>query len=168
MPRVIANVAKNAPELLAAASSASAMWTANAATVSPSADTHDGRVHFTPANLCSKLHRAIEHESTRRTLRAIFSDADRFAVHEALPGTPALGDEGAANHTRFSAEYGARGVEFFVYGRSEYRRGPEPKRFPARQTFEASRAVAHRHGLQEEATVYAQQNPEGDRRRRFS
>ena len=75
---VIARVAKDAPELLAAASSASAMWTANAATVSPSADTHDGRVHFTPANLCSKLHRAIEHESTRRTLRAIFADAGPF------------------------------------------------------------------------------------------
>ena len=157
---VIARVAKNAPELLAAASSASAMWTANAATVSPSADTQDGRVHFTPANLTSKLHRAIEHESTRRTLRAIFSDPSRFVVHEALPGTPALGDEGAANHTRFCAEYGAKGVEFFVYGRSEYRRGPEPKRYPARQTFEASRAVAHRHGLADDATVYAQQTPE--------
>jgi succinylarginine dihydrolase len=93
---VIARVAKDAPELLAAASSASAMWTANAATVSPSADTHDGRVHFTPANLCSKLHRAIEHESTGRTLRAIFTDPARFAVHEALPGTPALGDEGVS------------------------------------------------------------------------
>ncbi|MEM5385522.1 N-succinylarginine dihydrolase [Paraburkholderia phymatum] len=157
---VIARVAKNAPELLAAASSASAMWTANAATVSPSADTHDGRVHFTPANLTSKLHRAIEHESTRRTLRAIFADPSRFVVHEALPGTPALGDEGAANHTRFCAEYGAKGVEFFVYGRSEYRRGPEPKRYPARQTFEASRAVAHRHGLSDDATVYAQQTPD--------
>jgi succinylarginine dihydrolase len=157
---VIAKVAKEAPELLAAASSASAMWTANAATVSPSADTADGRVHFTPANLCSKLHRAIEHESTRRTLRAIFADESRFAVHEALPGTPALGDEGAANHTRFCAAYGERGVEFFVYGRSEYRRGPEPKRYPARQTFEASRAVAQRHGLTEETIVYAQQNPD--------
>jgi len=157
---VIERVAKNAPELLAAASSASAMWTANAATVSPSADTKDGRVHFTPANLTSKLHRAIEHESTRRTLRAIFADPSRFVVHEALPGTPALGDEGAANHTRFCAEYGNKGVEFFVYGRSEYRRGPEPKRYPARQTFEASRAVAHRHELDDAATVYAQQTPE--------
>lgn len=156
----IAKAAKEAPELLAAASSASAMWTANAATVSPSADTPDRRVHFTPANLCSKLHRAIEHEATRRTLGAIFADPSHFTVHEALPGTPALGDEGAANHTRFSAQYGERGVEFFVYGRSEYRRGPEPKRFPARQTFEASRAVAQRHGLKEEATVFAQQNPE--------
>jgi succinylarginine dihydrolase len=156
----IAKAAKEAPELLAAASSASAMWTANAATVSPSADTPDRRVHFTPANLCSKLHRAIEHESTRRTLGAIFADPSHFVVHEALTGTPALGDEGAANHTRFCAQYGARGVEFFVYGRSEYRRGPEPKRFPARQTFEASRAVAQRHGLAEDATVFAQQSPD--------
>jgi succinylarginine dihydrolase len=158
--RVIERAAKEAPELLAAASSASAMWTANAATVSPSADTHDGRVHFTPANLTSKLHRAIEHEATRRTLASIFADEARFAVHAALPGTPALGDEGAANHTRFSAAYGKRGVEFFVYGRSEYRRGPEPTRFPARQTFEASRAVAQRHGLDDAATVYAQQSPD--------
>jgi succinylarginine dihydrolase len=158
--RVVERAAKEAPELLAAASSASAMWTANAATVSPSADTEDGRVHFTPANLTSKLHRAIEHEATRRTLAAIFGDERCFAVHEALPGTPALGDEGAANHTRFCAEYGKPGVEFFVYGRSEYRRGREPRRYPARQTFEASRAVAQRHGLREDATVYAQQNPE--------
>ena len=158
--RVIERAAKEAPELLAAASSASAMWTANAATVSPSADTRDGRVHFTPANLTSKLHRAIEHEATRRTLQAIFADPARFAVHEALPGTPALGDEGAANHTRFCSQYGERGVEFFVYGRSEYRRGPEPVRYPARQTFEASRAVAQRHGLSEAGTVYAQQSPD--------
>jgi succinylarginine dihydrolase len=81
-------------------------------------------------------------------------------VHDALPGTPALGDEGAANHTRFCAEYGSHGVEFFVYGRSEYRREREPKRYPARQSFEASRAVAHRHGLDEDATVFAQQNPD--------
>jgi len=156
----IARAANEAPELLAAASSASAMWTANAATVSPSADTPNRRVHFTPANLCSKLHRAIEHESTRRTLATVFADPAHFTVHDALPGTPALGDEGAANHTRFCAQYGERGVEFFVYGRSEYRRGPEPKRFPARQTFEASRAVAQRHGLTDDTTVFALQNPE--------
>ena len=158
--RVIDRAAKEAPELLAAASSASAMWTANAATVSPSADTADRRVHFTPANLTSKLHRAIEHEATRRTINAVFAAERHFVVHEALPGTPALGDEGAANHTRFCSAYGQRGVEFFVYGRSEYRRGPEPVRYPARQTFEASRAVAQRHGLADAATVYAQQNPE--------
>jgi succinylarginine dihydrolase len=158
---VIERAAREAPEILAAASSASAMWTANAATVSPSADTHDGRVHFTPANLSSKLHRAIEHEETRRSLAAIFADESRFRIHHALPGTPALGDEGAANHTRFCSEYGAKGVEFFVYGRSEYGSGAqEPKRFPARQTLEASRAVARLHGLSDDAAVFAQQLPD--------
>jgi len=156
----IAKAAKEAPELLAAASSASAMWTANAATVSPSADTPDARVHFTPANLCSKLHRAIEHEATRRTLAAIFADPAHFVVHDALPAAAALGDEGAANHMRLCADDGAPGVECFVYGRSEFRDGPQPTRYPARQTFEASRAVAHRHGLADDATVFAQQNPD--------
>lgn len=157
---VIERAAREAPELLAAASSASAMWTANAATVSPSADTSDERVHFTPANLASKLHRAIEHGETRRSLSAIFADEARFRIHHALPGTPALGDEGAANHTRFCSEYGVRGVEFFVYGRSEYGQGPQPQRYPARQTLEASRAVARLHGLGERSTVFAQQLPD--------
>ncbi|SAK61997.1 succinylarginine dihydrolase [Caballeronia catudaia] len=157
---VVARAAREAPELLAAASSASAMWTANAATVSPSADTADGRVHFTPANLAAKLHRAIEHGETRRTLAAIFADEARFRIHHALPGTPALGDEGAANHTRFAREYDAKGVEFFVYGRSEYGGGPQPQRYPARQTLEASRAVARLHGLADDATVFAQQSPD--------
>jgi len=157
---VIEQAAKRAPELLAAASSASAMWTANAATVSPSADTPDARVHFTPANLCSKLHRAIEHGATRATLAAIFASPAHFVVHEALPGTAALADEGAANHTRLCADYGAPGVELFVYGRSEFRKLREPARYPARQTFEASRALAHRHGLPDDATVFAQQNPD--------
>ncbi|MBC8637493.1 N-succinylarginine dihydrolase [Caballeronia sp. EK] len=157
---VIARAAREAPELLAAASSASAMWTANAATVSPSADTEDGRVHFTPANLAAKLHRAIEHGETRRSLGAIFADEARFRIHHALPGTPALGDEGAANHTRFAREYGDKGVEFFVYGKSEYGQGPQPQRYPARQTLEASRAVARLHGLSSDATVFAQQSPD--------
>ena len=47
-----------------------------------------------------------------------------------------------------------------MYGRSEYRQGREPKRFPARQTFEASRAVAQRHGLADDTAVFAQQNPD--------
>jgi succinylarginine dihydrolase len=163
---VIRRTAKEAPALLAATTSASSMWTANAATVSPSADTADRRVHFTPANLCSKLHRTIEPASTAAALRAIFDSNEHFAHHAPLPGTPALGDEGAANHTRFCArrdeggDFGAAGVEFFVYGRSEYdKRRPQPTRYPARQTLEASRAVARLHGLAPTRTVFAQQNP---------
>ncbi|WP_035053527.1 N-succinylarginine dihydrolase [Andreprevotia chitinilytica] len=157
---MIRAAAAQEPALLAAASSASSMWVANAATVSPSPDTGDGRVHFTPASLSNKLHRAIEAPTTGRVLQAIFRDDRHFAFHAPLLGTPALGDEGAANHTRFCADYGMAGVEFFVYGRSEYRGDVAPKRFPARQTREASAAVARLHGLRANATVYAQQHPD--------
>jgi succinylarginine dihydrolase len=157
---VLAQAAQDEPALLSAACSASAMWTANAATVSPAADTRDGRLHFTPANLNAKLHRAQEHRDTARALRRIFADDAYFAVHDALPDCGALGDEGAANHTRFAPRHGAAGVEFFVYGRSEFDgRQPRPQRFPGRQTLEASRAVARRHGLDPRRTVFAQQNP---------
>jgi succinylarginine dihydrolase len=158
--QVIRRAATEAPELLAAASSASAMWAANAATVSPSADTADGRVHFTPANLAFNLHRSIEHGTTQHLLSALFRSEPHFAVHSALPGTPALGDEGAANHTRFCGDYGARGVEFFVYGRRAYGGAVAPVRYPARQTLEASHAIARRHGLGADVAVFAQQRPD--------
>lgn len=158
---VIARAAKEAPAILAAASSASCMWTANAATVSPSGDTADGRVHFTPANLNNKFHRSIEHPTTRRILQAMFADESRFAVHEALPAQMHFGDEGAANHTRFCAEYDGAGVEFFVFGAAAFDvRYPKPQKFPARQTLEACEAVARLHGLSEAGVVYAQQDPD--------
>lgn len=158
---VLARAAREAPVLLAAACSASPMWTANAATVSPSADTVDGRTHFTVANLNNKLHRSYEHVETARALRAIFRDERHFAVHDALPQTPAFGDEGAANHTRLCASHGASGVEMFVYGRVEFDPdAPAPQRFPARQTLEACQAVARLHGLAPARTVFAQQDPE--------
>ncbi|WP_027467614.1 N-succinylarginine dihydrolase [Deefgea rivuli] len=150
----------NTPEgYLSAMSSASSMWTANAATVSPSADTQDRRVHFTVANLQNKFHRAIEHRQTARSLRAIFSNPAYFAVHDALPMMAAFGDEGAANHTRFCDDYGKQGVEFFVYGRQHWGGQVEPTKFPARQTREACEAVIRRHGLALSHTVLAQQNP---------
>ncbi len=155
---VLARTAREAPSLLAACSSAAAMWTANAATVSASSDTADGRVHFTPANLATQFHRSLEAPVTTAVLRAIFADAKHFAVHDPLPGTPQTGDEGAANHTRLAASDGT-GVDFFVYGRRGYGPGPVPLRFPARQTLEASQAIARRHGLRETHVVYAQQHP---------
>ena len=158
---VLARAYKESPVILACAYSASPMWTANAATVSPSADTADGRVHFTAANLNNKLHRAFEHGQSARSLRAIFSDDKHFAVHDALPSTPAFGDEGAANHTRLGASHGAPSVELFVYGRVEFDpSAPSPKRYPARQTLEASQAVARLHGLDAKRSVYVQQNPD--------
>ncbi|AKU23583.1 N-succinylarginine dihydrolase [Massilia sp. NR 4-1] len=158
---VLQQAYKESPVILACAYSASPMWTANAATVSPSADTADGRVHFTPANLNNKLHRAFEHVQSARALRAIFHDGTRFAVHDALPGTPAFGDEGAANHTRLCASHGAQGVEMFVYGRAEFdASAPAPKRYPARHTLEASQAVARLHGIAAARSVFIQQNPD--------
>ncbi|MCP5162741.1 MAG: N-succinylarginine dihydrolase [Hahellaceae bacterium] len=148
------------PILLAAASSASSMWTANACTVSPSADTQDSRVHFTPANLNAKFHRSLEHRETGRILQAIFNDENHFAHHAALPAVAQFGDEGAANHTRFCAEYDREGVEFFVYGRVAFDESQDkPKRYPARQTREACEAIARLHGLPEQRVVYAQQKP---------
>ncbi|PHV11752.1 N-succinylarginine dihydrolase [Chitinimonas sp. BJB300] len=158
---VIAKVAKEAPAILAACSSASTMWTANAATVSPSADTVDGRIHFTPANLNNKFHRSIEHPTTGRILQAMFRDERHFAHHPALPAQMHFGDEGAANHTRFCAEYDKPGVEFFVFGQAAFDgRYPKPQKFPARQTLEASQAIARLHGLKDELVVYAQQDPD--------
>lgn len=157
---VIARAAKEAMPLLAACSSASSMWTANSCTVSPSADTADGRVHFTAANLNCKFHRSIEHPTTSRVLRAMFNNEAHFAHHAALPAVSQFGDEGAANHTRFCKSYGEAGVEFFVFGRSAFdSRFPAPQRYPARQTLEACQAVARLHGLGDEGVVYAQQNP---------
>jgi succinylarginine dihydrolase len=157
---VVARAARDAPHLLAACSSAAAMWVANAATVSPSADTADRRVHFTPANLVAHFHRSLEAETTTRVLRAIFADATRFAVHEPLPAAAQFGDEGAANHTRFATTADRPGVEMFVYGRSALGGGRAPQQYPARQTREASEAVARRHGLDASRVVVAQQTPD--------
>ncbi len=135
--------------LRAAAFSASAMWAANAATVSPAVDTDDGRCHLTVANLKTMAHRSHEWPDTLGQLRLAFSDTARFSVHRPVP--PAFGAEGAANHMRLAPRHDAPGVEVFVYGRSG---GP----FPARQHLEASRAVARLHGLDPARTLFAEQS----------
>jgi succinylarginine dihydrolase len=137
--------------LRAAAWSASSMWTANAATVSPAPDTADGRCHLTPANLVTMLHRGQEWRDTQAQLKIAFGNRDHFAVHDAVP--PSFGDEGAANHMRLCEGHGSKGVEVFVYGRPG-------GRFPARQHEQASRAVARLHGLDPDACIYIEQNPE--------
>ncbi len=137
--------------LLAAAWSASSMWTANAATVSPAADTADGKCHLTPANLVTMLHRGQEWPDTQAQLRIAFGNSDHFTVHDAVP--PSFGDEGAANHMRLCEKHGEPGVEVFVYGR------PGGK-FPARQHEQASRAVARLHGLEPARTVFIEQSRE--------
>ncbi len=137
--------------LIATAWSASSMWTANAATVSPAPDTADGRCHLTPANLVTMLHRGQEWRDTQAQLKIAFGNERHFAVHDAVP--PSFGDEGAANHMRFCESHDAPGVEVFVYGRPG-------GRFPARQHEQASRAVARLHGLDPGRCVFVEQNPE--------
>ncbi len=174
------------PDLLAACYSASSMWAANSAVTSPSADTKDQKVHFTPANMVSWLHRSLEAGQTSLILRKIFSDPRHFAHHPPLPAQPVFSDEGAANHSRLCASYGLAGAELFVYGRSGFaqkdtiRRASRPlserfasrplserfasrplsERFASRQTLEASKMLALRHQLRPEKTVFAKQNPQ--------
>ena len=150
--QAIATAFRTDPTLFQNACAASSMWAANAATVSPSADTADGRLHLTPANLASNLHRALEADFTHRQLDLIFADHERFAVHRPLFGGTHMGDEGAANHGRLIADQGQSGVEIFVYGDK-----PEGG-FPARQRRRASEAIARLHGLAPERTVFVQQS----------
>ena len=154
---ILQDAGRTDPVLLAQVCSASCMWTANAATISPSCDTEDGRVHLTPANLIAQFHRSIETPQTAAVLRAAFPDISLFMHHEPLPASSQFGDEGAANHTRLSTSKGC--AHLFVYG-AEHRRhdAPRPLRFPARQTREASEAISRRHGVTN--PVFIQQNPD--------
>jgi succinylarginine dihydrolase len=157
---VLARVQREDEHLLRLCASASSMWAANAATVAPSADTHDARVHLLPANLSTMFHRAIEAPQTTRALRAIFSDATRFVVHDPLPGVAQFADEGAANHTRLWGSTGPA-VHLFAWGRSAFTPGLEPRVHPARQTLEASRAASRLFGLYRAHCLFAQQHPDG-------
>ncbi|HEY3179409.1 MAG TPA: N-succinylarginine dihydrolase [Casimicrobiaceae bacterium] len=156
---IVTRAAREAPQLLAACSSAAAMWAANAATVSPSADTIDRRVHFTPANLIANFHRSLEADTTTRILRTIFANEERFVVHSPLPAATQFGDEGAANHTRLGGAGETAGAEMFVYGRSAFAATSAPQRYPARQTREASEAIARRHALDPAMVLLVQQSP---------
>jgi succinylarginine dihydrolase len=149
---------REAPGLLAAAWSASSMWAANAATVCPSVDAGDGRVHFTPANLVSSLHRSLEAEQTARSLRAIFADGSRFAHHPPLPAADDFRDEGAANHTRLAADFDTPGLHLFVHG-DESDSGSAKRRFRSRQAAQASACIARLHRLDPQRYVLLKQSP---------
>jgi succinylarginine dihydrolase len=137
------------PHIRAAAFSASAMWAANAATVSPAPDTADGKCHLSAANLLTMAHRSHEWTGTLAQLKLAFADAAHFAVHEPVPAP--FGDEGAANFMRLCRTHGDAGIEIFVYGKSG---GP----FPARQHIEASKAIARAHRLDTGKTLFVQQS----------
>ncbi|MFN3619800.1 N-succinylarginine dihydrolase [Sphingorhabdus sp.] len=137
------------PHIRAAAFSASAMWAANAATVSPAPDTLDGKCHLSAANLITMAHRSHEWPGTLAQLRLAFADKRHFEVHSPVP--PPFGDEGAANFMRLCPSHGDAGIEIFVYGKAG---GP----FPARQHIEASKAVARAHRLDPARTLFVQQS----------
>ena len=139
------------PVLAANAMSASTMWAANAATVSPAPDSADGKCHLTVANLKTMPHRSHEWPATLAQLRIAFADAASFAVHDPVP--PAFGDEGAANHMRLAPSHGEPGIELFVYGVSG-------GGFPARQHIEASKALARLHRLDPGRTLFVEQSEE--------
>ncbi len=155
---IIDKAIKQSPRLFSIAISASSMWTANAATVVPSCDSDDRKLHLIVANLYTKAHRTQEATWTYQYLKKIFA-ADCFSVHSALTGGDAFSDEGAANHTRICAEYSSAGLHIFTYGRSSVVKLPEPQKFVARQTLEACESVA-RLGSIQSRSVFVQQNPE--------
>ncbi|MDO9370459.1 MAG: N-succinylarginine dihydrolase [Sphingopyxis sp.] len=128
--------------------SASSMWAANAATVSPAPDSADGKCHLTVANLVTMPHRSHEWPGTLAQLRLAFADP-AFAVHAPIPAP--FGDEGAANHMRLCSGHDAQGVEIFVYGLSG-------GRFPARQHLDASKAIARHHQLDPQRTLFIRQS----------
>lgn len=161
---ILQTVYKTAPDIFRAAYSASSMWMANAATVAPSVDCFDNRVHITPANMMSHLHRMIEAEFNYKLFNLLFSDKKHFMVHHPLINYAHFADEGAANHNRFCLKYGDPGLHLFVYGRGSQKKENNsvaslPKQYPARQTFEASETIARLHLLSKSKTLFAKQNP---------
>lgn len=136
------------PHIGAAAYSASSMWAANAATVSPATDTADGTCHLTVANLMTMAHRSHEWTGTLAQLKLAFADRAHFTVHGPVP--PPFGDEGAANHMRMAPDHCAPGLEIFVYGRSG-------GAFPVRQHIESGKAIARTHGLDPDRVLFIEQ-----------
>lgn len=159
-PQVLSQAWKHIPEIVQVCSSAASMWVANSATVCPSADSLDGLVHFTPANLSNKFHRSIEHKTTAEVFKSIFANSAYFIHHDILPEGNYFSDEGAANHMRFCQRLSEPGVQVFVYGRYAFKEHVMgSKLYPARQTFEASQAIVRCHQLDPNKVIFVQQNP---------
>ena len=144
------------PQLVANVSASSNMWAANAATISPASDCSDKRLHATPANLHTMVHRAIEDGQTSRTLSKLFENEEYFQVHKPLPHHALTSDEGAANHNRMCAEYGQKGLEIFIYGRDGFEN--YDAKFPARQTRQTGEIISRFHGLDDAHTIHSRQS----------
>jgi succinylarginine dihydrolase len=129
------------------------MWAANAATISPSPDTQDNKIHLTPANLNSMFHRSLETEFTYQQCKIIFPK-EYFEIHNPAVSISGYGDEGAANHLRISKSDNEKGFEIFVYGESGFK---IDKTLVKRQALEVSRSIAINHKLDMENTFFLQQ-----------
>lgn len=127
--KVLEKAYEKRPDILAVAWSASAMWTANAATVTITDKNH---VHITPANLLTMRHRHQELEETAFTLKNIFYQENYFTHH--FPVT--MPDEGAANH--MSIKGYDKIYDIFVYS-------PTKAVYPARQSLFSSQEIARNH-----------------------
>jgi succinylarginine dihydrolase len=154
---VLEKLAQAHPKTFSAFCSGSSMWTANAATIMPSSDTADQKVHITPANLAGNFHRAIEADFNYQQFQDIFK-GEYFNVHSPLPFGVQLSDEGAANHMRLCQNHAAPGAHVFVYGRSEFVVQTLPLNYPARQTLEACETIFRTHHLVT-PSLFFQQNP---------
>lgn len=157
---VLSQAAASAPYLLRLAMSSAFMWAANVATVIPSSDSADSRCHVVIANLAATAHRALEGPARAAMLRSLFRDANLVVIHDPLPPNPALRDEGAANHCRLAAHQADGGWHLFVYGRAaDTLKRDLPRAFPARQSGEASMAVARLGRLQPDRALFVRQHP---------
>lgn len=157
--KILESAARTEPHLLGLAMSSAFMWTANMATVIPGTDARDGACHLMAANLAAMPHRSLEAAARTGMLKRCFAASAHIAVHPPLPCGSLLGDEGAANHSRLAAGDGSAVCHLFVYGRSgKTRPGSLPRKFPARQSYEASRAVARLGRLSGEQALFVQQD----------
>ncbi|WP_041070275.1 N-succinylarginine dihydrolase [Candidatus Ishikawella capsulata] len=156
--QILNSVANTSIDLLSAFTSASSMWLANAATISPSNDSLDRKVHFTVANLNNYLHRSQEHLFNAMILKKIFHNEKFFSHHSALIQQKSFSDEGSANHMRISWDEINQGIQIFVYGNSVFNH-LKSKDFNYRQTLEASTAISRLHQLDPNYTLFFKQNP---------
>lgn len=156
--QIIQQAYKTSPKILYSCCSSSAMWAANSATVSPSADNENRKIYFTPANLAAQFYRQIESDFTSKMLQRIFANKKHFCHNAPLPSSSFFGDEGAANHSRMCSDYGDSGLHIFVYGK-EIHQLNALLRLPARQSLEASQAVARLNNVAQNKAIFWQQNP---------
>lgn len=159
LAQLLAQSYQQAPGVLSALFSSSFMWAANAATVTPSADSMDRKLHLTPANLVSHFHRSVEGDFSRHLLAKIFHNNNLFSIHNYLNPVQSLGDEGAANHMRICNNHGDKGDNIFVYGKS-HDMTFIPKKYPARQERLASESIARINCLDPARVLFMQQSPE--------